>query len=37
MNFGPAADESNEYKLDKHELKILKGAFKDVSKPIQAC
>jgi hypothetical protein len=30
MNFGPAADENNEYKLDKHELKIMKGAIVDV-------
>jgi hypothetical protein len=30
MNFGPSVDTSNEYRLDKHEIKILKGAFIDV-------
>ena len=29
MNFGPV-DTNNEYKLDKNEIKILKGAFIDV-------
>lgn len=37
MNFGPAADENGEYRLDKHEIKILKGAFTVVSKRIHAC
>jgi hypothetical protein len=30
MNFGPYVDTNNEYRLDKHEIKILKGAFIDV-------
>ena len=30
MNFGPSVDTNNEYKLDKHEIKILKGAFVNV-------
>ena len=31
MNFGPSVDTNNEYRLDKHEIKILKGAITDVS------
>ena len=36
MNFGPSVDTNNEYKLDKTEIKILKGAITNASKHIQA-